>query len=281
MNRILVPVNLRSDFDNILKYATSVGKRSGAELTLFYYGGRRLVKGNGHFQFEKDQAPEDFLHRVKGQRNRQNLEEIITNLLQEEINFRIKIVRGRSVSEITRESTQEAYDLVIMGTHTSSSWGDYLRGTLANRVIGSITTPVFIVPALTRFNDIQHITYAVDLTDYDSNVIQQVKSIAKLFDAKLSITHVNVDTEPQHKEKYLQTLERTISDTLDYPKIYYKFFDHADPLGGIVKFVNQNNSNLVAMINRKKFSWKSIFGDQSISRKISKEVKVPVLTFRR
>ncbi len=281
MNRILVPVNLRSDFDNVLKYASSVGQRSGAELTLFYYGGRRLLKGRGHFLYHSDQAPEEFLQRVKGQGHKETLGKILESLAEQNIRFRIKTVRGRSASEIIQEAQGQSYDLVIMGTHTSSSWGQYLRGSLANRVIGQIPAPVFVVPALSRFNDIQHITYAVDLTDYDPAIIHQVKAIARLFDAKLSITHVNVETEPQNKEHYLQALERTISDTLDYPKVYYKFFDHADPLGGIVKFVNQNNSNLVAMINRNKFSWRHIFGDKSVSRKLARKVTVPVLTFHK
>lgn len=281
MNRILVPVNLRSDFDNILKYATSVGSRSGAEITLFYYGGRRLFKGNGQLEYSSDQPANDLLQRVKGKRHKTSLGSIIEGLNTEGIRFRIKAVKRRSYNEIIRECDHLEYDLVIMGTDTSSRFSQMLGGSLANRVMGSINAPIFVVPSTSGFNDIQHITYAVDLSDYDPSIIQQVKAIARLFDAKLSITHVNVETEPQHKEQYLNSLQQTISDTIDYPKIYYKFFDHADPLGGIVKFVDMNNSNLVAMITRKKFSWRDIFGEKSLTRKISQKLSVPVLAFRK
>lgn len=281
MNRILVPVNLRSDFDNILKYATSVGRRSGAEITLFYYGGRRLFKGNGQLEYSSDQPENDLLQRVKGKRHKTSLGSIINGLTTEGINFRIKAVKRRSYSEIIRECDQLAYDMVIMGTDTSTRLGQMLGGSLANRVMGAINAPTFVVPSTSGFNDIQHITYAVDLSDYDPSIVQQVKAIAKLFDAKLSITHVNVETEPQHKEQYLNSLQQTISDTIDYPKVYYKFFDHADPLGGLVKFVDMNNSNLVAMITRKKFSWRDIFGEKSFTRKISQKLSVPVLAFRK
>lgn len=279
MNRILVPVNLRSDFENLLKYAASVGQRSGAEITLFYYGGRRLFRGSSSFVHEG--PSQDLLSRVKGSRFKQPLEQLLRTWDDLGLHYRLKVVRGRSVSEITRESRNESYDLVIMGSHHTQHWSQYLRGTLAQRVIGTIQAPVFVVPAESHFNDIQHITYAVDLSDYDASVIQQVKSIARLFDAKLSITHVNVETQPEHKEQYLQTLERTISDTLDYPKVMYKFFDHADPLGGIVKFVNLHNSHLIAMINRKKFSWRNLFADKSVTRRITSKVSVPILTFHK
>lgn len=281
MNRILVPVNLRSNFDNILNYATSVGRKSGAEITLFYYGGRRLFKGNGQLEYSSDQPANDLLQRVKGKRHKASLGSIINGLSAEGIQFRLKAVKRRSYSEIIRECDQQSYDLVIMGTDTSTRLGQMLGSSLANRVMGAINAPTFVVPSTSGFNDIQHITYAVDLSDYDPSIVQQVKAIAKLFDAKLSITHVNVETEPQHKEQYLNSLQQTISDTIDYPKVYYKFFDHADPLGGLVKFVDMNNSNLVAMITRKKFSWRDIFGEKSFTRKISQKLSVPVLAFRK
>lgn len=281
MNRILVPVNLCSDFDNILKYATSVGRRSGAEITLFYYGGRRLFKGNGQLEYSSDQPANDLLQRVKGKRLTSSLSSIISGLSAEGINFRVKSVKRRSYSEIIRECDHSEYDMVIMGTDRSTRWGQMLGSPLANRVIGAVNAPTFVVPSKSGFNDIQHITYAVDLSDYDPSIVQQVKAIARLFDAKLSITHVNVETEPQHKEQYLNSLQRTISDTIDYPKIYYKFFDHADPLGGIVKFVDMNNSNLIAMMTRKKFSWRDIFGEKSLTRKISQKVSIPILAFHK
>lgn len=281
MNRILVPVNLRSDFDNILKYASSVGRKSGAEITLFYYGGRRLFKGNGQLEYSSIQPANDLLQRVKGKRHKATLGTIVQGLAADGIAFRIKSVRRRSYHEIIRECNQSSYDMVIMGTDTSTRWGQMLGNPLANRIIGAINAPTFVVPSTSGFNDIQHITYAVDLSDYDPMIVQQVKAIARLFDAKLSITHVNVETEPQHKEQYLNSLQQTISDTIDYPKIYYKFFDHADPLGGIVKFADMNNSNLIAMITRKKFSWRDIFGEKSLTRKISQKVSIPILAFHK
>lgn len=281
MNRILVPVNLRSDYDNVLKYAASVGKRSGAEITLFYFGGRRLLKRSGQYLYQSHEEAAPLLRRIRGQRHRDNVAQVIEDWKTSGLSFSLKVVRGGSVSEVVEETKQTTYDLVIMGTHSRSGLAQYFRGSVASRVVGQAQAPVFVVPALSKYNEIQHITYAVDLSDYDPSIIQQVKTIARLFDAKLSITHVNVEAEQAQKEAYLQTLERTISDTLDYPKIYYKFFDHADPIGGIVKFVNLNNSNLVAMINRKKFSWRDRFGDKSFTRRLARKVTVPMLTFHK
>ena len=216
---------------------------------------------------------------IKNQQVATVVRDICQTFISKGIDFDFKFGARNSVSEIIKEVNQGNYQIVVMGTHASTSRFNYFSGTLATRVIAGTNTPVFVVPSSSNFNEIENITYAVDLTDYDPEVIKQVKSIASIFDAKLTIAHVNSDQPEMEKEKYLQSLERTISDTLDYPKVYYKFFDHADPLRGIIKFVDQNNSQLVAMINRKKFSWRRFFKGDSFTQKLAQETSIPFLAF--
>ena len=280
MKQILVPINLRSDYENLMKYVASVGTKSRAKITLFYAGGKKILKGSGSAVFQQGESFEQFAVEIKQSRIRQSIGSICQMLINANIDFKFKFVPGRSVNEIVRETRRDNYDLVIMGTHAHKGLRGYLSGALASKVIEEVSTPVFVVPAKSAFNEIEHITYAVDLTDYDPMIIQQVKSIASIFDAKLSITHVNREGENE-REQYLLSLERTIADTIDYPKIYYKFFDHADPMRGLIKFVDLNNSNLIAMINRKKFSWKTIFSQNHMTREVSRRVSVPVLAFNK
>lgn len=280
MKNILVAINLRSDFENILRYAESVAARSNAHITLFYAGGRRLLKGTGEFQYNYLEEPSSFFYKISHAETRGKVEKICKRLSDLGTPFDFKLVSSYSINEVVRETEEASYDLVLMGTHSGSGLRGYWDEALASKVIGEVKVPVFLVPAHSHFNDIDHISYAVDLTDYDPNIIRQVKSIAGLFDAKLTIVHVNAEHEAgEDKEKYRLSLERTISDTLDYPKVYYKFFDHSDPFGGILKFVHQNNSHLLAMINRKKFSWGDIFSRKSMTRKMSQELSVPLLAF--
>ena len=283
MNHILVPINLRSDLQNLLKYAESVSIKSQSRITLFYAGGRKILHGSGNYQFDCESELEDFIQQVRKLGMKQRIEQTCLSLDAQNIKYTFKFVSGRSINEVIRETTQNPYDLVIMATHSERGLRGYYQDALASRVIAEVSTPVFLVPAKSSFNEIEHITYAVDLTEYDPNIIRQVKAIAGLFDASLSITHVNrVGESEQEKAQYVSSLERTISDTLDYPKVYYKFFDHADPMGGIVKFVKNNDCNLIAMINRKKFSWRDLFrGDKSMTRRMPHKVSVPILAFNK
>ncbi|RMG68670.1 MAG: universal stress protein [Bacteroidetes bacterium] len=279
MNPILVPVNFRADYENLLKYAESVAVRSGAPLVLFYAGGKRFLKGAGTYTYDAQAPLSELLDRLRGPRYREQFAALCQHLKEKGVAFTIKFAARRSLQEILRESEREPYELMIMGTHRATGLRGYFHRSLASRLVGRVRVPLFVVPSMSRFNEIQHITYAVDLADYDPVVIRQVKSIARLFDAKLTIAHVNTVQPEDKKEHYLFSLERTITDTLDYPKIYYRFFDHADPLGGLKKLVNLSNTHMVAMISRRKQSWRSFFSDRSITRKMTRELPIPVLAF--
>lgn len=274
MNQILIPLNPRSDYANILDYAESIALRSGAELVLLYAGGNRAVRGK-ELTYHSSQPIGSFIESIRKKRVRQHMRAICQRLLQQRVTFRIEATSRAGSNVILQAAEAAHYDLILMGTHGRPGLRGLFQGALASRVIGAVKTPVFVVPARGRFNEIQHITYAVDLTDYDPSIIQQVKAIASLFDAKLTIAHVNSEEEGQtNRERYLNSLERTISDTLDYPKINYRFFDHADPLAGLKKLINLEDSHVVAMTNRTKRR-------HSLTRKMTRELSVPILAFRK
>lgn len=278
MKKILVPIDLRSDYANVIDYAIAVASRSAARIVVHYAGGRRFLNKQGDYLYSCEADVQSFVGEIRSKQAQEQVKSLFAQFEQKGVAFDFHYVSKNSLDHLVRQSQEEAYDLMILGTDTSAGIMGYVQSAYASRLISAVNAPVLMVPANSRFDEIGHITYAVDLTDYDPDVIRQVKSIATIFDAKLTIAHVNPQVEVE-KEQYLSSLERTISDTLDYPKVYYKFFDHVDAFSGIKKFVQHNNTHVVAMINRKRFSWGDLFTDRSITRKMSRELTVPLLTF--
>ena len=281
MNPILVPLNLYANCENVIRYAESIALKSGAKLVFFHSGSKRLLsKLNTELRLSKEEL-EHVIPSIKSPQIQQFLSHFLEHFTELDIDFDFAFSPNSSITALTQEIEQNEYEFAMTGNFPVPGVFNLFRGSLASRIIGSVKLPVFVVPASNHFHDIQHITYAVDLTAYDPKVIRQIKTIASVFDAKLTIAHVNSELDSEEKEVYLSNLERTISDTIDYPKIYYKFFDHADAHGGIKKFVNLNNSHLLAMINRRKFSWREIWRDKSMTRKMTRELSVPILAFQK
>lgn len=281
MKNVLVPVYAHQDWQNVLKYATSVIQRSGANLTFLVASRRGLVSGIDHMIWRQTNDTTELAQAFKHNRIPKRLAALLKNEALVQGNLKISLHKGGLMQAILNETAQHDYDLVLSGTPGGSLIRRIFNPISLTQLINDAKAPVFIVPATGRFNEIQHITYAVDLTSYDPLVIRQVKEIASLFDAKLTIAHVNPEATMAQRETYVNSLERTISDTLDYPKIYYKFFDHADPFRGIKKFVDHSNSQMLAMINRSPLSWREIFSAKSMTMRMTRQSRIPILAFRK
>lgn len=281
MKKLLVPLDFSSSNQNVFSYASSLARRSQAELTIFPTGSKRLLKHDSQFLFQSTDDMEKLEGALKNNEVCQAIIDVAKELKAKKVNFRVKIDSGSLLRRIVREAESDQYDLLIVGANEPSRLRSYLRGNLFSALLKDVNVPIFIVPTQKEFNEIDHITYAVDLSDYDPNIIRQVKTIASLFDAKLTIAHVNQEEEDGQNSSYMKTLEKTINDTLDYPKVYYKFFDSTDIIGGIKKQVKLNKSDMLAMINRKEASWKDIFSDKSLTKKMMHELNVPLLAFKK
>jgi nucleotide-binding universal stress UspA family protein len=278
MKKILVPIDLRSDYANVIDYATAVASRAGARIVVYYAAGRSFLNKPMEQRHACEQDDQTYTEAIRNKKFKERVKSLFSYFKGHGVAYDFHAVAKSSVTDLIQHSHDGNYDLMIMGTDSVPGIWGYVQSAYASRLIGAVNVPVLLVPANSRFDEIGDITYAVDLTDYDPHVIRQVKAIAAMFDAKLTIAHVNPQ-EDVKKEAYLSSLERTISDTLDYPKVYYKFFDHVDTVSGIKKFVQFNNTQVVAMINRKRFSWGDIFSDRSLTRKMSRELTVPLLAF--
>lgn len=276
MNKILVPIHPHDNYTHTLSYANFIAAKSGAGIHVCFLGKRRELKKQTNYNFGND--VEAVLEACKHENFKKEILSLSEDAQTKNLSLHFNFLPGRSVNEVIRETFRNSYDMIVVGNREYKGIWTLLSEARVSKIIGQVSIPVFAVPMEQDFRGIDHITYAVDLTDYDPSIIKQVKSIARIFDARLSITHVNRETEIE-KEKYMLALEKTISDTLDYPKVYYKFFDHADPLKGILNFMKLNNSSMLAMISRTKFSWRQLLSPKSMTRLMSREVSVPILAF--
>ena len=275
MKNVLVPLSAFSPAQNIIRYTESVSRKSGAGITLLFCCGRRMLYRAGEIRATEGIEQIDAL--IRDGKLRAYGRELYEKFAANGMNFSMKFVVGSTQYATTREATAGSYDMLIMGIQQKSGWSGYFQLRQLARTMQDLSIPALFIPEQAAYNEIRDVAFAVDLASYDPNIIQQVKTIAALFDAKLTVVHVNQPVE--EKSEYRQRLEQTISDTLDYPKVNYRFFDHADPFGGIMKFVSQNNSQMLALTNRTRFSLSSFFGGKSISQKIAQNLRVPFLTF--
>ena len=58
----------------------------------------------------------------------------------------VKVVSGRPAEIITQQAEQLGADLIVVGTHTDTSFGAHLIGSTARKVTQLSKTPVLVIP---------------------------------------------------------------------------------------------------------------------------------------
>lgn len=276
MKNLFLPINLETEYRNVLDYAIAIADKSHAHVDIMYASGAWLKWGTFTYESENTSELIGFLKKFPEDKRGRVLS-IIRLLEAKQLSFTFTLTYANPLKAILQQVQKHTYEWAVMGTRDRANTG-IIRGPFVNKVVEQLHIPALIVPETLPFNDIHHITYAVDLMEYDASVIERVKSMAKMFDAKLSIVHVNPATETQSAQ-YASILECTINATLDYPKVVYKFFDYNDIFSGIEHFVSLNNTHLLAMINRHSFSTKK--ENTSLTQRAMKDLGVPLLAFKK
>ncbi len=100
------------------------------------------------------------------------------------------VATGNVVSVILQEEQENKYDLLVLGTTTSSSLSDALFGSVSQKILAQAKTPVFLVPPMASYHGINKIVYATNFESGDLTAIQHLMEWSQAFGAKLHLLHV-------------------------------------------------------------------------------------------
>jgi nucleotide-binding universal stress UspA family protein len=79
------------------------------------------------------------------------LNEIVNRVQYEGINVEAKVILGRVAESIVDFAIKNDIDLIIIATHGRSGVNRWLRGSVANRILHAIRSPVLIIPPPEQF----------------------------------------------------------------------------------------------------------------------------------
>jgi nucleotide-binding universal stress UspA family protein len=79
------------------------------------------------------------------------LNDIVNRVQYEGINVEAKVILGRVAESIVDFAIKNDIDLIIIATHGRSGVNRWLRGSVANRVLHAIRSPILIIPPPEQF----------------------------------------------------------------------------------------------------------------------------------
>ena len=124
------------------------------------------------------------------------------------VSLRVSVQHGDPAGVIVLHATARAFDLVIVGTHQRVGMGRLREGSVAERVVQRVTSPVLIVPAAE--NDGGKVTVpsfgrVVCATDFESAstaALDMALPIAQKAGGRLTLVHVIKGVSPESTARY-------------------------------------------------------------------------------
>ncbi|OKS86850.1 universal stress protein [Mucilaginibacter polytrichastri] len=177
-------------------------------------------------------------------------------------------------------STHEI-EMVVSGTHGSSSLSQFLLGNHSKAIINGVQKPVLLIPHMAVIEPVKKIAFAVDFEAPEKDVenIYALIPLAKRLNAEILITHV-------YKEKYeapafkqwIGELLTQISNKANYPNIYYRVIKSENTENGLNWLCAHGQIDMLAMIHRPHNFFENIF-EGSHTQKMAGHINIPLLVF--
>lgn len=272
MKKILFPTDFSDAATNAFIHALEFAKIVKAELILLHtfeipvydsqffpenyatiYSSIELAK----FEMFKDEIPK--LRAIAAERN---LSDIV---------IKHRLMDGDLLYNLKNAVEEDQIDFVIMGTSGVSDWTKFFLGSNTSSVISGVKVPVLCVPVDANFKKIKTIGFTTRYREKDKKELKKVLKIAKKTNAKVKSLYVKTSNSDV-SDVTIKEWEKEFADE----NIEFLVLPSDEVKETILDFIRYKDIDILTTITHKKSFFESIF-ESSLSKKITKEVSVPVL----
>ena len=271
---ILVPTDFSEAARNAFDYALHVADALSAKITLlFVYQESHVASGYLPMELTEKMKKETM---VLAERFFTEYQESAKNKFGDSVKIDTKMVCGRPASELVQHSQAADTDIIIMGTKGAASPAERVLGSISAEVLKRAWCPVWVIPAESTFQPIQHIMYATDLKSNDYAVMEQAFELAQNLEAKLICAHIAENSNWENEAD--QDLVRTLLEWEKTGEIELRVLKGNDPFHGLTMLVNEYKVDVLAMMTHERYVL-SHLDDPSITRKMALYTDTPLLAF--
>ncbi|MDQ6530492.1 universal stress protein [Flavobacterium sp. LHD-85] len=272
MKKILFPTDFSDAATNAFVHALEFAKVVNAELILLHtfeipvydsqffpenyasiYSSIELAK----FETFKDEIPK--LRTIATERN---LEDIV---------IKHRLMDGDLIYNLKNAVEEDQVDFVIMGTNSASDWTKFFTGSNTESVISGVEVPVLCIPIDAKYKKVKTIGFTTRYREKDKKELKKVLKIAKKTDAKVKCLYVRTSNSDVTEEARKEFEKEFAGENVEFLVL-----PSDDVKETILDFVLYKDIDILTTITHKRSFFESLF-DSSFSKKIAKEVTIPIL----
>lgn len=177
-------------------------------------------------------------------------------------------------------SKLDDFNLIIMGTTGANTALDKIFGSVSSKVAIDAHCPVLLIPKNVYFSGtFSHILYGSAEAATEEDMLEDMITFAKAFDAKVHFVHVNTDGD----EEEAQEVEDEIFDEIfenQQPEIKFNIVTLRDTsvVDGLNQYAEENEIDLCVMVTRHRKWWEKLL-HRSQTQLLALNTKLPLLIF--
>ncbi len=273
---ILFPTDYSDNACNAFQFACYLAEKFNANIEILHVYPMLVIDNNltmNGLSNQLEQLKQSQMERVK--KFVEDFKVHASKLPIDKINIRYQVLSGDTVVEICNYSNQNQFDLIVMGTKGATNSEDLKMGTVTSNIIAKSKVPVLAIPAEAVYQDIQKIALAEDFEKADTEPIELIKQIAKLFNAYLSVLHISEVKDNINQVRTQNYYKIKHQNVRDLANVSFDVVNGRDKVLALDQFIEDENVDLLAMVSRnpKTAQTESLLGQMVL------HADIPILAF--
>lgn len=272
MKTILVPIDFSKNSQKVLKAAKVISDKTGAELAIMHTS-QSADKG---IAIPITEGTCVIFNELENS-YKQQLDEYVAGVQSEGYQVHGIWESDAVQTAILRQADEINADLIVIGRTGQGTFMDKLIGSLSARVALDALCPVLVIPPQATVKEFKNIVYATRFDPRETEILHQIKALAKQLAAKLSLVHINPfhqlgsHTNEEHMLRNIQELDIADMDVVIAQEINF--------IEGIRRYCYQEGADLLIVSTRERGFFEQYITNPSMTKRLVVETRLPLLVY--
>ncbi len=275
MKTILFATDYSKNAVTAIKYAHGLSSKLGANLLVIHIYSLPMMLGLEFDIFY------DELGKTTLKKHNTKLKRFCKKYLGKDldgINVQTEAFENLSVSQgILAKADEHKAFMIVIGMKKESAIKELFMGDTSMSLIEKAPCPVLLIPENASEN-LKSIVYATDFEQEDIGAIFKLTQIAKKFNAKIKVVHIDTSDSGDGYLK-MEWFKEMVEQKVAYKKISFKVFSSEEIFQTLKIYLDSNNIDMVAMLEREKSGFLKKLFQRDMVKEMESFGKIPLLSF--
>lgn len=274
MKNILIPTDFSDCANAASQFGIQFAKMSGAKIDFIHLMSTPVdwVK----LSIEKESNYPETGAKIGHAKN--ELNQWIKNADNEDIEASQSLIFNKSIDEVFSLVENRQIDLIMMGSHGSQGFKEFIIGSNAQQILRNSKVPVLIIKDKIE-KPIRSIIFVSDFKDVSQTAFSQITHFADILDAHIELLFVNTPNGFSQSTETDLNMNRVLEHCKREDTCTKNSINASSVEKGVQDFVKEKTVDLIAICTHDRSGLVQLFSP-SIAESLANHISLPLLSIK-